>query len=116
MPPPCVSRSVEGALRTLGYRVVSAEAREEVPAALGTQSADVALVDMQMPGLALDEFLRELGARHPSMSIVLTSGDPEAQLGDALRALTPAAMSFIAKPFNPAQLGAALRAVLHPAQ
>ncbi|MDD9941185.1 MAG: response regulator [Myxococcales bacterium] len=106
-----VRRTVGRSLQVMGYRVDVLASRELASERLERTAFHAAVVDVQMPGPRLPAFLRELGTRCPRLPILLMSGDPSSELTPELRAQSPAPMGFIAKPFNPAQLTAAVHAL-----
>lgn len=69
---------------------------------------DVALVDVQMPGISGIETCQELKRRNPQMAVViLTTFTPEQYLGDALAA---GAIGFLVKDEAPERIAGAVRA------
>lgn len=102
-----------------GVEVVAvAEGGEEALAALGARSADVVLMDMEMPppdGIATT---RRIVAGHPGTAVViLTSFSDRARILEALEA---GAVGYLLKDATPAELESGIRAAargespLHP--
>ena len=85
----------------------AADGREAV-AVYTAQRQDIraVLLDLRMPLLRGDEVLRELRRLTPDVRVVLTSGrgEPELEADDHVR--------FLAKPWTPQELLAALREVI----
>ena len=107
-----VGDSVGRQLQALGHdvevvitRSAALQRASEVP------RVDVIVCDMRMPGLTLADFVTQLAAQTPSLPVLLMSGDPDSTITPELRALASAPIAFIAKPFNAAQLVAAVRAL-----
>jgi two-component system cell cycle sensor histidine kinase/response regulator CckA len=108
-----VRRLAELALRAAGYTVRSAPGGEAALAALGGFGPDAppaALVsDVSMPGMDGLELARRLRERFPGLPVVLVSGYAEATINKDLAA---EGLRFLAKPYGPRELVAAVRAVL----
>jgi CheY-like chemotaxis protein len=108
-----VRRMVERTLREEGYGVVVAEHGKralELIEAL-PDAVDVVFADIRMPQMGGPELGRILAERHSDLPVIYTSGWPEEQLRHESREL-PAAASFLAKPFSPPALLAALERIL----
>ncbi|MBM4067931.1 MAG: PAS domain S-box protein [Planctomycetes bacterium] len=113
----------EEVVRTLAARALQMSGFEVIQAADGKQAlqiiaADVRLVlvllDFSMPHMNGDESLRELRKLKPNMAIVLMSGHPESDLADHFAAGDLA--GFVATPFRPMEVIAAVRRALEPDQ
>ncbi|WP_188898816.1 PAS domain-containing sensor histidine kinase [Caldovatus sediminis] len=108
-----VRRLAELALRAAGYAVRSASGGEAALAALGDSELDAppaALVsDVSMPGMDGLELARRLRERFPGLPVVLVSGYAETTIGKDLAA---EGLHFLAKPYGPQDLVAAVRAAL----
>lgn len=74
-----------------------------------TVPADVALVDISMPGPEFNELLRLLKTDHPQLRVLVLSVFPEEQF--AHRAIRAGAMGYVSKDQSPEQLVTALRRV-----
>jgi two-component system response regulator DesR len=83
---------------------------DEVVAAARAQAVDVALLDIEMPGMTGIEAAAELAAELPSVRVVVltTFGRP----GYLRRAMEAGALAFLVKDAPAAQLAAAVRRVL----
>jgi two-component system response regulator DesR len=83
---------------------------DEVVAAARAQTVDVALLDIEMPGMTGIEAAAELAAELPSVRVVVltTFGRP----GYLRRAMEAGALAFLVKDAPAAQLAAAVRRVL----
>ena len=109
----------EELVRKVATRVLEAAGFDILPArdgneavALFSQHADriaAVVLDMTMPGMSGDEVLRHIRERRPNVLILLSSGyEPDAivdRLGEEQ------GVGFLRKPWSPAELVAAMRAV-----
>jgi DNA-binding response OmpR family regulator len=104
---PKVLRFIEITLRLHGFEVATAGSGEEALEFIASREPDIVLLDVIMPGIGGLEVLRRLLAagRPPVIAISANHGEREAALGLG-------AVDFIAKPFNPDDVAAAIRAVL----
>lgn len=101
-------------LRRAGYEVLEAESAEAALECLEGAPPPAALVsDMAMPGQDGLELARSLRARWPGLPVVLLSGYTESALGQDL---AREKLHFLAKPYAPAELLAALAAALGPGE
>jgi signal transduction histidine kinase/ActR/RegA family two-component response regulator len=107
------SMTVE-ALRTLGYRVVSAAGGEQALGMLdGGQPLHMLFTDMVMPGMSGRALADRIKALQPHVKVLYTTGytgDAVAENGDLDRK-----GAFLAKPFTVDQLAAKIRATLDAA-
>jgi len=95
---------VAAVLSREGYRTFEARNGSEVLAMLldGVRSADLALLDLNMPGLSGVEMLTRLRRAHPDLPVVVMTGFGEKA---ALAACADLGLrGFLAKPFDPGQL------------
>ncbi|MBF0246666.1 MAG: response regulator [Alphaproteobacteria bacterium] len=100
-------------LRGHGYRVTTAADGREMTSALGAGSVDLIVLDLMMPGddgLTLTRNLRAARSRVPI--IMLTAMGEET---DRIVGLEMGADDYLAKPFNPRELLARIKAVLRRA-
>ena len=95
-----------------GYDVISANDGVEALELLRERTADVALVDIMMPRMNGYDFIREL-RRTSSMPVLVVSA--RTQTADKIVGLDAGADAFIAKPFDPLEVAAHIRAVLRRA-
>jgi PAS domain S-box-containing protein len=101
-------------LESAGMRVIAASDGHEALRAAGEalESIDILVTDVVMPHMSGVELARELTARRPGLRVLYVSGYAK-ELPLPGTESTPA-VSFIAKPFTPAQLLDAVRRLLSP--
>ncbi len=105
------SRSlVERMLKKFGHRVHSVQSGTEAVAALGTERYDVALVDLQMPGMSGAETLRALRECDARMRLLVVSGASDRY--NVLEAMHAGADGYILKDELGERLGDALQEVI----
>lgn len=103
-------RIISALLSRQGYTVHTAESGEEALRTLETQSADLLLLDMMMPGMDGFELLEEV-RRHPdwsSLPVVFLTAAHDRDL--LLRAFDSGAVDYVTKPFMPEELLARVQA------
>jgi two-component system KDP operon response regulator KdpE len=111
---PPIRLAVRTALEILGFDIMEANQGEDALPLLRVIRFDVALVDMNMPGMGGIETCREIRRLVPTMAILmLTVRDGEE---DKVRALDAGADDYITKPFHVRELTARIRAVLRRTQ
>ncbi len=103
-------------LMLLGYTVVTAGNNDEAIARFEEQDGNVRLVivDMIMPGAAVDGTIRRLKETDPSVRVLLSSG--YSQNGEVARKLMQNCNGFIQKPFRLAALSKKVEELLGTAQ
>ncbi|HEY6638227.1 MAG TPA: response regulator transcription factor [Solirubrobacterales bacterium] len=109
---PQIRRSMEVLLGSEGYEVVSAATAEEALDAAATQTPDVAIVDLSLPGkdgIWLCERLREWSDL-PILVLSVVDEEPE-----KVRALQAGADDYVTKPFGKDELLARLHAIVRRA-
>jgi two-component system, OmpR family, KDP operon response regulator KdpE len=99
-------------LREQGFRVITATGGEEALALADEYRPDIAVLDLIMPDLGGLELMRRLRERRPLPVIVLTAMGASV---DKIRGLELGADDYLAKPFDPQELAARVRAVLRRA-
>jgi CheY-like chemotaxis protein len=105
-------RVVVRQLTELGYRVIEAECPAAALAVLATETIDLLLTDMVMPGEMDGHALAQRVSRlWPDVKIVLTSGFSETTIGGAAAAAQPA-LPLLIKPYRKDELARAIRAAL----
>lgn len=106
-----VRRATSDALRSAGYRVVTAESAAQALQTYHGRSEliDLFLVDVVMPGISGEEFARTLFGLSPNVRIILMSGYAE-QLALCNQSHYP--REYLPKPFSVSTLLEKIRAVL----
>jgi DNA-binding NarL/FixJ family response regulator len=93
-------------------QTVEARSIHESIAALNENAAfDLALLDLNMPGIQGFEGLRELRTQFPRLPIVVVSGQEEARI--ITEALSYGVAGFIPKSFKKSELSAAIKDVMN---
>ena len=103
-------------LMLLGYTVITAGNSDEAIARFEEQNGNVGLVimDMIMPGAAVDGTIRRLRKIDPAVRVLLSSG--YSQNGELARKLMQDCNGFIQKPFRLTSLSKKVRELLGTAQ
>ncbi len=99
-------------LARAGFEVTSAGSGEEGLALLSQEPVDLIVTDIRMPGLSGLDVLKRAKAALPRVRVILITGFGTPQT--LTRAEHAGADRVLTKPFNPAELVAAVRAVLAP--
>ena len=97
-------------LRLEGFEVMEAEDGERALEVLEKERADVAIVDLMMPGLNGLELARKLRFRCADLKVLLTSGYVEDPAHAAV--IESGELPFMHKPLEPEGLARRVRAVL----
>lgn len=97
---PALRRTLERALITQGYSVVSVADPNSAYQVLGETSFDLVLLDLRLPQMAGDTLLLAIVRRWPQMNgrIILMSGDPWSVQQDWPEELTRC--PILSKPFS----------------
>ncbi len=99
-----------------GYRVRTAAGGEEALEALGSERADLVVLDLMLPGFSGYEVLADMRRRDEWKDIpvvILTARRDEA---DRIKGLELGADDYVTKPFSPRELVLRIAAVLRRAQ
>jgi DNA-binding NtrC family response regulator len=99
--------SLQLVLSAEGYEVLTAPDGAAALALLETQTVDIVLCDLRMPGVDGLELLPQLGRRLPGVPVILMSAYGSADL--AVEAMRRGAYDYLAKPFQPAEALLTLR-------
>jgi CheY-like chemotaxis protein/anti-sigma regulatory factor (Ser/Thr protein kinase) len=99
-----------GLLSAAGYAVTLAPDAEAAMAAARGARFDLALVDVQLPGMSGLELMGRLRQALPGVRVVIMTSDDAPET--LLRAVAEQADRFIVKPFGPATLTAAVERAL----
>ena len=99
-------------LKLQGFRVLAAQNAEEALSLADEYRPDIAVLDLMMPDVGGYELMRHLRERRALPVILLTAMGGGA---DKVRGLELGADDYVAKPFDPQELAARVRAVLRRA-
>jgi EAL domain-containing protein (putative c-di-GMP-specific phosphodiesterase class I)/CheY-like chemotaxis protein len=105
-----VRRLIAACLKDDGLRCVAVGDAESAIEAVARATFDAALVDNGLPGMSGLELLGHLRAVDPTLPVLLVTGAAEPE--DRVRGLDAGAADHVAKPFDPAELVARVRAHL----
>ena len=106
---PDIRDTVSEYLGSHGFSVTPAASGAALREVIGTKRFDVVVLDIRMPGedgLSLARYLRE----HSDVAIIMLTGSTE--IIDRVVGLEIGADDYLAKPFEPRELQARLRAIL----
>jgi CheY-like chemotaxis protein len=98
-------------LRAEGYTVLSVADGPSALALCSPRSTPIVLLltDLVLPGMGGPELAEELSHRYPGLKVLYVSGYPEPPLPQAD---APGRVAFLQKPFRPAVMVRAVRALL----
>ena len=101
-------------LDRLGYQLLVAGSGAEALAVAARHGGpiDLLLTDVVMPGMSGRDLATQLGALHPEMSVLYTSGYTEEVI--AHHGVLDPGLRFLAKPYTPQLLASAVQAALPP--
>ncbi|MEW5914106.1 MAG: hybrid sensor histidine kinase/response regulator [Thermodesulfobacteriota bacterium] len=94
--------SAQALLSRWGYRVSLASSGQAGLELIDMDPPDLALVDLQMPGLNGLQVLEQVSGSHPDIILIMVTG--HATLRKAVEAMKQGAYDFISKPFPPDEL------------
>lgn len=97
-----------------GFSVNSTHDAEQGRATVANSLPDVVVLDVMLPGANGFDLLRSLRHNHPRLPVIMLTARGEAV--DRILGLELGADDYLAKPFDPRELAARLRAVLRRAQ
>jgi DNA-binding NtrC family response regulator len=104
--------TLEGWLARGGFRVVGLSRKEWLTGAAEPRSMDVAVVDIDVPGLDGLEVLTLLRRRWPNVPVIVTTAFGGAGVADLAR--RRGAAGYLEKPFRMAELVTELRRMAPP--
>ncbi|QPH56266.1 response regulator [Pontivivens ytuae] len=110
---PDILQLVAQHLRRFGYRVTTADGAAAFRQAAGAARFDLVVLDIMMPGEDGLSLCRDIRATSDLPVILLTAMSEDT---DRIVGLEMGADDYVAKPFNPRELVARIRAVLRRAQ
>jgi DNA-binding response OmpR family regulator len=107
---PAIVAVVRGRLEQEGFAVRAVASGEEALAYVDADSPDLVVLDVMLPGIDGFEVLRRLRGEGCTLPVImLTARDEDV---DKIVGLEMGADDYLAKPFNPRELSARIRAVL----
>lgn len=80
------------------WRVFQAESAEDALVLLETMPSNAAIVDMRLPGMDGNAFIRQAHHRYPEMVFVICTGSPEYRVPDDLLLLSRVSSRLYRKP------------------
>ncbi len=93
-----------------GYQVEAVEDGARALKKAKTESWDVLLVDLKMPGMDGIEVLQEVKKISENIPVIIMTA--YATVDTAVRAMKEGAYDYIVKPFNPEEIGLAIRKII----
>lgn len=99
---PHILRTLEIMLRGDGHEVVTAQSGEAALALLERHAVDIALVDLQLPGMSGTDVLRKLRDLHRDVDAVIITA--HGSIETAVEAMREGAFDYLTKPFSPGQV------------
>ncbi len=90
-----------------GFRVTAVHDAEAALGRIELRAFDVAIVDLNLPGMPGDELVRELQKRSPELEVIVLTG--HATVENAVRTLKDGAYDFLTKPCHLDELEAVAR-------
>lgn len=106
---PSVLRLTRLQLTEEGFQPTTAQCGEDALRQVGEERPELAIVDIRLPDVSGFELIPQLRA-HGRLPVILLTGLTRPQ--DTLRGFESGADDYVAKPFNPEELTARIRAVL----
>jgi two-component system response regulator AtoC len=97
-------------LREDGYDVVSVASGHEAIEKVKAEAWNVMMVDLKMPGMDGIEVVREVKKIAPELPMIMVTA--YATVDTAVQAMKEGAYDYIAKPFDPEQVGLAIRKII----
>jgi two-component system, OmpR family, KDP operon response regulator KdpE len=111
---PAIRRALRAPLQELGFHTTEASRGEEALHLARTESFDIVLLDINMPGMGGMKTLLRLRALSPRLPILMLTVRDEEQ--DKVEALECGADDYITKPFSIRECLARIRAAVRRAQ
>lgn len=83
-----------------GYDVISAESAEDALDLLDAEAPDIALVDMRLPGMDGNDFIREAAKKLPDLQYIVMTGSSVYEVPKDLQELGVCDDTVLKKPLN----------------
>ena len=109
-----VARTLALLLEQSGYNAISSNSGSEALDVVTGIAIDVAICDIQLPGISGLETAIEICKRLPNCKIILISGQPESTEQVELAARQGHQFPVLAKPIPPSELLTTIEDLLHP--
>jgi NtrC-family two-component system response regulator AlgB len=109
-----IVRTLEIMLEDDGHEVFTARSGEEALVRLERQGVDIALVDLQLPGMSGTDLLRHLRDAHRNVQAVIITA--HGSIETAVEAMKEGAFDYLTKPFSPDQVRHRLQQIEHVAR
>ena len=93
-----VREACKEAAAALGYHTIATGSAEQAFWLVDSESVDVVILDLNLPGAGGLEVLRQLKRMQPDIEVIVTSGNGTVQT--AVHAMKAGAYDFLAKPFG----------------
>jgi DNA-binding NtrC family response regulator len=93
-----VREAAREAALVLGYRAAASDSAEQALRLLESQSIDVVLLDLKLPGTGGLEMLRQIKSRRPDIEVIVITGHGTVE--SAVQAMKAGAYDFMTKPFS----------------
>lgn len=104
-----LAKGIENALKDLGHAVDHLEDGVDADVFLSGQSADVAIIDINLPRLSGIEIIRRLRARADTIPVLVLTA--RGKTSERVEGLNAGADDYLIKPFDMEELVARLRAL-----
>jgi DNA-binding NtrC family response regulator len=104
-----VREACREAASVLGYRAIATGSAEQTFRLIDSQSVDVVLVDLKVPGAGGPEVVQQIKHRQPDIEVIAMTGNGTVQL--AVQAMKAGAYDFVTKPFGMEELKLLLKRV-----
>lgn len=95
---PQIAEMISASLNTHGYSTVVAYSGEEGVAKVGAEKFDLAVMDIQMPGIDGITALGEMKKVDPEIEVIIATG--HGTMGTAIQSMRKGAFDYIHKPFE----------------
>ena len=95
---PILRDSLEVALKTSGYDVITARTGEEGLERFQKEDPDIVLLDHWLPGINGDEVLRRIKEGDPEVPVIIMTAQGSIEM--AVSSMKMGAFDFLVKPFN----------------
>lgn len=104
-----LAQGIENSLRDQGYAVDWLSDGSEADRFLAAEGADIAIIDVNLPGLSGFDIVRALRKRGDTLPVLMLTARGE--LDDRVEGLDAGADDYLVKPFEMAELTARIRAL-----